>query len=408
MVYGHPEGFSIIPRLVRTDDRPSPSRKLIGGTGNRNHNQSLQCGGVTGRTELTYCPMNPLTASPSVSDKLLDVLSEHDDILILMHDNPDPDAIASAWALQVLIEEKLQKPSRVLGGGAIVRAENRHMVDLLGAPVQLVMSLGECDRSATILVDCGSLSSNQLLAPTGVRPVAIIDHHIDSCDDEELDFRDLRPDVAATATIAASYLRDQQVEPGAKLATALLYAIRTETRGCETAYTALDNDVMVWLTERAEPELLAEIESAPLSLEWYSDLVMAMQCTNLVNDVALCFLPRAEGAEIVGEVADLLIRGRGIRRVLCAAVVGKDLLISVRTSKDAEDACALVVETIGELGGGGGHGCRAGGKILNVLRGDRLAAGMESEIRARWLQACGVADAPAVPLISRHEVLEHL
>ena len=178
--------------------------------------------------------------------------------------------------------------------------------------------------------------------------------------------------IAATATIAASYLREQHVEPGAKLATALLYALRTETRGSETSYTTLDNEMIVWLTERAEPELLAEIENAPLSLEWYSDLVLAMQCTTLLGDVALCFLPRAAGPEIVGEVADLLIRCDGIRRVLCAAVVAKDLMISVRTTKDAEDACSLVVETIGELGGGGGHGGRCRGRRLGCLPSEAL------------------------------------
>ena len=62
----------------------------------------------------------------------------------------------------------------------------------------------------------------------------------------------------------------------------------------------------------------------------------------------------------------------GIRRILCAVVAAKDLFILVRTTKDAEDACSLVAETIGELGGGGGHGCRADGKIPNVARDGRL------------------------------------
>ena len=47
-----------------------------------------------------------------------------------------------------------------------------------------------------------------------------------------------------------------------------------------------------------------------------------MQRTFIYDDAALCFLQRASGAEIVGEVADLLVRGRGIRRVLCAAIIG--------------------------------------------------------------------------------------
>ena len=347
-------------------------------------------------------------SSSVVSDDLLELLSNHEQILIVMHDNPDPDAIASAWALQTLIEEKLQQPSRIIAGGAIVRAENRHLVDLLSVPVQLVVGIDGRQRPAAILVDCGSRSSNQLLTATDIKPVAIIDHHTNSCSGERPPFLDLRPDVAATASIATSYLREQHVEPGAKLATALLYALRTETCGSETSYTTLDNEVIVWLTERCDPELLAEIENAPLSLEWYSDLVLAMQCTTLVGDVALCFLPRAAGPEIVGEVADLLIRCAGIRRVLCAAAVARDLLISVRTTKDAEDACSLVVETIGELGGGGGHGCRAGGKIPYVVHDGKLSDSIEQEIRARWLRACGASDRPRRQLVSWRDIVEHI
>ena len=343
-----------------------------------------------------------------VSDRLLHLLSDHEQILIVMHDNPDPDAIASAWAVQTLIEAKLQRASRLVAGGAIVRAENRHMVDLLGAPIQLVLSIEGNRNDQVVLVDCGSKSSNQLLARTNLQPLAIIDHHLNSCVGEQPRFVDLRPDVAATATIAASYLREQNVEPGVKLATALLYAIRTETRGSETSYTELDNQMIIWLTERAEPELLAEIENAPLSQEWYSDLVLAMQCTTLFGDVALCFLPRAEGAEIVGEVADLLIRGNQLHRVLCAAVVGQDLLISVRTAKDVADACQLVVETIGDLGSGGGHHCRAGGKIPDVVHDGTVPDSLEEEIRARWLKVCKASGRAPRQLISWREIVEHI
>ena len=56
------------------------------------------------------------------SERFLEAIADHDRFLILMHDNPDPDAIATGWALQTLIEEKLNAPVRLIGGGAIVRA----------------------------------------------------------------------------------------------------------------------------------------------------------------------------------------------------------------------------------------------------------------------------------------------
>ena len=60
----------------------------------------------------------------------------------------------------------------------------------------------------------------------------------------------------------------------------------------------------------------------------------------------LCFLPKAQGPEIIGEVADLLVRCEGTHQVLCAAVVGNDLFLSVRTEDDQGDASQLVRDTI--------------------------------------------------------------
>ncbi|HID22577.1 MAG TPA: hypothetical protein EYP14_09265, partial [Planctomycetaceae bacterium] len=63
--------------------------------------------------------------SPNRSERLLRVLSEYDRLVVVTHDNPDPDAIAAGWALLTLIESRLKRSARLVGGGAIVRAENR-------------------------------------------------------------------------------------------------------------------------------------------------------------------------------------------------------------------------------------------------------------------------------------------
>ena len=135
----------------------------------------------------------------------------------------------------------------------------------------------------------------------------------------DIPFRDVRLRVAATATIAASYLREQHLEPPQELATALLYAIRTETRGGDTFHSRLDRTIIAWLTRFANPALLAEIENAPLPRDYFADLVLALQNAFIYDGAALCFLPRAAGAEIVGEVADLIARCDEVRCVLCAA-----------------------------------------------------------------------------------------
>ena len=341
------------------------------------------------------------------SDRLLEVLDEFDDFLIVMHDNPDPDAIASGWGIWVLIQEVLDRPVRLVGGGSIVRAENRHMVELLEPPLELVAEAEAGPRTGTILVDCGSEASNHLLSRQGLRPIAVIDHHLRGKVAGDSRFEDVRPEVAASATLGASYLREQGIEPGAKLAVAMLYAMRTEAMGAETHHSELDCGILPWLTERAEPSLLADIENAPLKIDYFGDLLLALQSTFVYDEVAFCFLPRADCVEIVGEVADLLIRGESINKVLCAAVVGPDIALSARTERGAGNAANLLVNTVQGLGSAGGHPHRAGGKIPAVGNATRVEE-LHDEIRRRWLKECEVTRKRGSRLIRRSEIMENL
>lgn len=342
------------------------------------------------------------------SDRLLKVLEDYQRVLVVAHDNPDPDAIASGWAVLRLVDRCLSKPVKLVGGGAIVRAENKYMTELLSPPIQLVSELAVEEGTATVLVDCGLGKTNHLLTRRAIRPVALIDHHLEGSEGADLPFVDVRVDVAASASIAASYLREQQIDPGMNLATAVLYAIRTETCGYETHHSDLDRSVIAWLTELADAAILAEIENAPLERGYFSDLVLALQNTFVYEDAALCFLPKASCAEIVGEVADLLVRCQGIRRVLCAAVVGEDLLLSARTEQPTENAARLLQTTLDGIGGCGGHDHRAGGSIAGGGRKGRITEDLGDELRRRWLAACGIARQRGTRLVSRYAIVNNL
>src|SRR4051794_14297708 len=115
--------------------------------------------------------MPDLKAVPALqSGRLLHVLSDYANVRIVTHDNPDPDAIAAGWGLYVLIRERLDCGVELVGGGAIVRAENRHMVELLDPPLRLVDELGEALNTATILVDCGVGTTNHLATRDQLHP----------------------------------------------------------------------------------------------------------------------------------------------------------------------------------------------------------------------------------------------
>jgi len=340
------------------------------------------------------------------SERFLKALAPYEQVLVVTHDNPDPDAVAAGWALVRLVRERLDKKAHLLGCGAITRAENRHMVTLLEPPLELVRGLSLPAGAAVVLVDCQSPGQQHVFVREDVPVAAVIDHHEPHGHRPRAAYRDVRPAVAASATIAASYLRDEKVEPGERLATALLFAIRTETRGSETHYSRLDRTVFRWLTDRANPSQIAEIESAPLARHYYGDLILALQSTFTYDDAAFCLLPRAGGPEMVGEVADLLIRSEDLWRVFCGAVVREDLLVSVRTERKEDDAAELARRTLAGLGEAGGHRRRAGGRIPGV--GPKIGEDLENDLRNRWLEACGVDRHRGRRLVPRREIVENL
>ena len=324
------------------------------------------------------------------SAELLATLRDYENIAIVTHDNPDPDAIAAGWAIHKLIRKTSKREPQLIGGGDVVRAENRHMMNLVHPPIELMHQFLPKARTAAVLVDCGPKVVGHLLSSPQIEAVAVIDHHLTG-EPPDLPFVDIRPKMAACATMAADYLREQKISPGERLATALLYAIRTETCGNEFHHTRLDRSIILWLTNEANPKWLAEIDNAPLAQNYFGDLSHALRQTMLYGDTAFCLLPQAQGQEIVGEVADLLIRGEAIRRVFCGAAIAGDLFCSVRTQADTDNAARLVKATLNGLGNGGGHSHRAGGKVANFMESN-FEGVLGEELRNRWIAVCNVQD----------------
>ena len=67
--------------------------------------------------------------------KLLAVAKGHERALVLTHDNPDPDAVASACGLAHLLHQCAGVTATAAYGGIIGRAENKAMLKVLHLPI---------------------------------------------------------------------------------------------------------------------------------------------------------------------------------------------------------------------------------------------------------------------------------
>ena len=99
-------------------------------------------------------------------NSLLDALRDAQAILILPHNDPDPDAIAGAVALRYLIQCCLGIQSEIAYKGLIGRAENKALVLELGHPLHVLWP-SDLEQEALIVVDRYAAGGGQQCSSSG-------------------------------------------------------------------------------------------------------------------------------------------------------------------------------------------------------------------------------------------------
>jgi nanoRNase/pAp phosphatase (c-di-AMP/oligoRNAs hydrolase) len=286
--------------------------------------------------------------------------------LVLTHDNPDPDALASAHVVARVLRH-LGVRATAAYGGIIGRAENREMVRTLKLPLFPIRQICHRTYDAFALIDTQPGTGNNQL-PVGVAPALVLDHHPRRKSSAGVPLSDVRPDYGATATIAAEYLLATGQRITAREATALVYAIRTETQDFSREFSPADHRVHDLLLPRVSKRALARIQYPRLPSSYFSMLRQALDHLETVDTLVVCRLGEISQPDIVPELADLLVRMEGKTWCLCTGRYGDRIHLSLRTTNTRAEAGNLMRRLVGRKGRGGGHGMTAGGWV--VVSGD--------------------------------------
>jgi len=275
---------------------------------------------------------------------------------ILVHADPDPDALASAFAVRALLSASPESMP-IVSRGAMRRPENRRMAELLGSPV---VQVGDAELHRLERLIAVDTQPAGLGGPHGPR-LAVIDHHplVPGYDAEVLD---LRPEYGATATMLTEYLRAVERGIGQTIATALLYGIRTDTDELRRGVTAADVAAYAFLQERADPGLLRRFERPAYTPAAARTLGRGMERVRIVEDVAVCHLGKldAEWAHLLPEAADFCLDIEGVSWSVGSAVIGASIEAALRhPGRDGSGVDALAKWLIQDGGTGGGHAAMA-------------------------------------------------
>ncbi len=282
----------------------------------------------------------------------LQAFAEGVDVLpILVQQDPDPDGMASAMGIRRLLHRE-EEDSPIISLGEITRAENRRMAEMLALQVVRVSPAELTGLRKVIAVDTQPPAD----LPSRTR-YAVIDHH-PRREGWEAELVDIRPLIGAASTMVTQYLRatgEGLITP--RLATALLYGIRTDTEVLRRGATPEDVEAYAFLQGVADQELLRKIGRPAFSERGIRALGRGLAGMAVEGHVAVAYAGRLDdsSSHVLPSLADFLLAIQGVTWSAAAGLVEGRLVMNIRRLGGERGAGQLARELAEELGAGGGH-----------------------------------------------------
>ena len=335
-----------------------------------------------------------------LEEKLLNIVKGRRKVLIMGHDNPDPDSIASAFALKYIFKKTMGVQSVITYGGIIGRSENKNMVLLLNIDMVHNSKINPRNYSIIAFVDCQPYTGNVHLHK-GVTASIVIDHHPIRKQTLNAEFIDVRKEVGSTSTIITQYIRTLGLKMDSRVATALVYGIKTDISGTGRISSEVDERAFAFLYPYILQKKLAKIENPKLPREYFNELYSILKSAMIHEDAVIAKVERIGWPEMIGEFADELIRIEGIRWCLCYGRHNGSILFSIRTTRSNHMAGVLANKICLGIGSGGGHETYAAGRI-DLAQALKKVKDPEETLLRRFLREVNSKEVEPKPLIDKY------
>ncbi|AEN05074.1 phosphoesterase RecJ domain protein [halophilic archaeon DL31] len=327
------------------------------------------------------------------------LLNVAEPLAVVAHDNPDPDAIASAVAL-CRVAESFGVEAAACYSGEISHQENRALVNLLDLPM---VHLGPGDieaYGAIALVDHSRPGVNDSL-PEDSDIDIVIDHHPPRGPVDGV-FIDLRSEVGSTSTLLTQYLDWFDVPFDRKTATSLLYGIQVDTKEFTREVAEADFIAASLLIPAVDSDTLSRIESPSVSIETLSVLAAAIKHRTVQGGALSSCVGEIRDRDALAQAAERLLDMEAIHTTLVYGFMDETIYVSGRSRGGDLDLGETLRDAFGAIGDAGGHADMAGAQIPLGILGEvgaeltgSLGDVIEAVVEGRFFEALG--DAPSAP-----------
>src|SRR4029077_14908965 len=196
----------------------------------------------------------------------------------------------------------------------------------------------------------------------------VIDHHPEQPGYTAV-FKDIRPDYGSTSTILTEHLRAVDVNISERTATAMLYAIKSDTLFFSRSTNRVDLEAFSYLYPLADAALIRKMEGAEITSERLEYVLKAHRGGILADQVFCAFLGPLPREDFIPYVADFFLQLEAVKWTVIAVFVNESLVVSVRNLGYTKNAGEFVRRFFADIGSAGGH--RALAKAVVPMRACR-------------------------------------
>ncbi len=286
---------------------------------------------------------------------------EFSPLLIMTHNYPDPDALATAGALAYLIEEGAGVKSRIVYGGSIGRGENKAMVRHLRMPVFKLRPADLKKHQYVALIDTQPEFENHS-CPANKRVAYVLDQH-PSVKKPQADLAIVDAECGATSVIVTKALLLSGLQIPKRIATALVYGILSDTQDLHRAERADIIETYMDILPYCDMRTLTKIQNPSKPLMFFKTLQRALNQAWLCRGFVMVHLGNILHPDLVSEIADFILGSNVATRALCTGRYMGKLHVSFRTRRPQDDAPRILRSVFDDANNAGGHDAIAGGNF---------------------------------------------
>lgn len=294
-------------------------------------------------------------------------LLAYKNICIQCHNNPDADAIASAFGVYCFLKRHGITARIVYGGEeAIKKSSTKMLVRECGVPVEYTH--GPLEADLLVAVDCQYGQSNvERLASC---ELVMIDHHIKTVEDSSKNL--IRSEYQSCSTLVYELLLEEKypVQENPQLMVALLYGLYTDTASFADLFESADVAMRTALYK--DQPLFEQLIKSNMSV---AELLVASDAMyhhyfDVERRFAIVEALKCEQT-VLGIIGDFMIQVDAVFLSFAYTEAGAGYQISLRTCHDKLPANKIAAFVCDGIGGGGGHAKKAGGRILKEKMQDK-------------------------------------